>query len=47
MSRNTRSGPYFRIKGIYSIGNLRVNMKDSLNYLEAAVFGEKQFLRWY
>jgi hypothetical protein len=34
-------------KGIYSIGDLKVNIKDTSNYLEAAAFGQKQFLRWY
>ena len=34
-------------KGIYSIGDLKVNIKDTLNYLEAMAFGQKQFLRWY
>jgi CubicO group peptidase (beta-lactamase class C family) len=34
-------------KGIYSIGDLKVNIKDTTNYLEAEAFGQKQFLRWY
>jgi len=34
-------------KGIYSIGDLKVAIKDTLNYLEGEAFGQKQFLRWY
>jgi hypothetical protein len=34
-------------RGVYSIGDFKVNIKDSSNYLEGDAFGQKQFLRWY
>jgi len=34
-------------KGIYTIGALKVRIKDTLNFLEGEAFGQKQFLRWY
>ncbi|HTS45484.1 MAG TPA: serine hydrolase domain-containing protein [Puia sp.] len=35
-------------RGTYSIGNLKVNIKDTLNHLEADALGYKKlFLKWY
>jgi CubicO group peptidase (beta-lactamase class C family) len=34
-------------RGTYSFGNFKVNIKDTLNYLESDAFGQKQFLKWY
>lgn len=34
-------------RGIYSIGNVKVNIKDTANFLKADVSGQKYFLRWY
>jgi len=34
-------------RGVYSIGNLKVNIKDTLHLLQGDAFGQKQFLKWY
>ena len=34
-------------RGTYTIGELRVNLKDTSNLLEGDAFGQKQFLRWF
>ena len=34
-------------RGAFSLGNLKVNIKDTLNHLEGDAFGQKQFLKWY
>ena len=34
-------------RGQYSIGNFKVNIKDTLNGLTGEAFGKKQILKWY
>jgi CubicO group peptidase (beta-lactamase class C family) len=34
-------------RGAFSIGDLTVHIKDTLNHLEGDAFGQKQYLNWY
>ena len=44
---NTPGNNLSDYKGVYYIGDVKVNIKDTLHYLKGDGFGQIQFLRWY
>jgi CubicO group peptidase (beta-lactamase class C family) len=47
MTNNPTTNNLADYRGAYTIGNLRVNLKDTSNLLEGDAFGQVQFLRWF